>query len=478
MEAVKRHALFFALTWAVSLSAQAAPAFNGMSYTAFGPANVLDTSGSNASLLKMEQMGANTVALNVWWFQTAYNSNSVQEEDNRYSATMSSIADAVDYIHNTLGMKVLLKPMLDVDDGNWRAYISPTDPATWFGYNASNPFVKASSAPLAGSYGDYLGKMADLAQQHHVEMFSIGCEMNNLENVSNLGRWTNLISNVRSRYSGPLTYSANWSTAGAGPAGNVAGGYNTVPFWNQLDDVGIDAYFNLTNSNTPTQTQLNSAWTNIANTIQTWRSNSANGAANKPLIFTETGYASYDGSNKTPYSGPGSQAVDTNEQSMTYRALMTVMSQQPWWDGAFWWNWTTSPTAGGTSDKNYTPQNKPAQQVLSEFYLRRGDFDLDHQLSNADLQAMLTALKNTGSFKSTYFFSDADLNALGDFNGDGTFTVADLSGELSLLPRRKWRGFSGSRAGDGVAADVRRHAFMAAGARSEIEAQIAHQKCE
>ena len=219
----------------------------------------------------------------------------------------------------------------------------------------------------------------------------------------------------------------------ARPAGNVAGGYSTVPFWSQLDYVGIDAYFNLTNSNSPTQSQLNSAWTTIANSIESWRGNAANGASTKPLVFTEVGYASYNGTNRTPYSGPGSQAVDTNEQAMAYRALMSVMSEKPWWDGAFWWNWTTSTTAGGTSDKNYTPQNKPAQQVLSEFYLRRGDFDLDHELSNSDVQVMLNALKNVNSFKSTYFFSDADVNALGDFNGDGQLTIADLAGELSLL---------------------------------------------
>ena len=174
---LQRGLLIAFLSALTAAAAQAAPAFKGMSYTAFGPANVLSTAGSNASLLKMEQMGADTVAINAWWFQSAYNSNSVQEEDNHFSATTSSIADCIDYIHNTLHMKVLLKPMLDCDDGNWRAYISPTDPSTWFGYNASHPFVNASTPPLAGSYGDYIGKMADLAQQHHAEMFSIGCEM-------------------------------------------------------------------------------------------------------------------------------------------------------------------------------------------------------------------------------------------------------------------------------------------------------------
>jgi len=444
--------IFCGLLWVICFvgaagQAMGAPAFKGMSYTPFGPANVLTTAGSNASLLKMSQMGADTVALNTWWFQTAYNSNSVQEEDNRYSATSASIGSAIDYIHNTLHMKVLLKPMLDVDDGNWRAYISPTNPTAWFGYTGG-----AGTVPIAGSYGDYIGQMADIAQAHGAEMFSIGCEMNNME--SNVTGWTNLINDLRTPsgmpgdhyYGGKLTYSANWGGAygGSQNLSNV-GGYNTVPFWGQLDEVGIDAYFNLTNSNSPTQTQLNNAWTSIAGNLNTWRNNPANNATDKRILFTETGYGSYDGSNKTPYDNwtPNhtGAAVDKNEQAMAYRAQMTVMSQQNWWDGAFWWNWTTDPNAGFSStDKEFTPQNKPAQQTLSEFYLMRGDFNLDHQITGADLQAMLNALKNMSAFQLNgntvaqgNFFSTADLNALGDFNGDGKVDAADIQGELALL---------------------------------------------
>jgi hypothetical protein len=44
------------------------------------------------------------------------------------------------------------------------------------------------------------------------------------------------------------------------------------------------------------------------------------------------------------------------------------MSAKPWWDGAFWWNWETNPYAGGPSDAGFTPQNKPAQTILQQYY--------------------------------------------------------------------------------------------------------------
>lgn len=408
----------------LAFRAYAAPAFKGMSYTTdFSQAgNDLGSPTAQQSLLKMSQMGADTVALNVWWFQNDVSSATVHEDDSRYSSTMNSVSNAIDYIHS-LGMKVMLKPMLDVNDGTWRAFINPTDPDTWFGYNAGNPFVNSSSAPLAGSYGAFMNQFADLAQQKHVELFSIGCEMNTMEQYN--ANWQNLIANVRTHYSGPLTYSANWSSASG------IGGYQSVDFWRQLDYVGIDAYFPLTISNNPSQTALRNGVSQNAFSIDQWRSTS--GLTDKQVLFTETGFASYNGANRAPYAGPSGQSVDTQEQSQCYRALMSYMSDQPWFDGAFFWNWTSNPNDGGLADTNFTPQNKPAQQTLAEFYLLRGDFNLNHVLDPGDLTAMQTAIADNDVFKNAFFFSAADLSHLGDFTGDGLITAADLPGEMQLL---------------------------------------------
>jgi hypothetical protein len=432
----------------------AAPAFEGMSYTALGPSGVLGTTGSNASLLKMSQMGATTVALNTWWYQTDIHANTVAfvNHNTMYgtgkiganSETATDIGNAIDYIHS-LGMKVLFKPMLDSGDGIWRGYVNPTDTNTWFGYTAANPYVNGSTAPLANSYGDYIRQMADIAQQHHAELFSVGCETNNMEKYST--NWQELISNVRVHYTGKVTYSANWGAGGIGPDGfDVGGSYSAVSWWNKLDYVGVDAYFPLTTMNDPSEATLQTAWTNQAASLKSWLDgyNSAN-SANLKMLFTEVGYSSYRGTNIVPYQGfnKTTSVLDTAEQANCYQALLSVMSQQSWWDGAFWWNWSTNPTTPDSDGRNFTPQLKPAQQVASQFYLLRGDFNLDHKLTNADIQAMLDAARNISGYKTTYFFSDADMAALGDFNGDGVFSAADIQGELNFLAGN---GGSGSSA--------------------------------
>src|SRR6185295_2954881 len=165
----------------VAAGAIAAPAYKGVSYTSFGK-DVLSTSASDQSLLNTSMVGTDTVALNFWWFQTSVTSNSMAEDFTKYSSTVSSVAHAIDTIHS-LGMKVLLKPMLDVSDGTWRANINPSNKDTWF-----------------TNYTNFLGTFADMAQAKGVELFSIGCEMNTLEQSANNTRWTNLISNMRSRY--------------------------------------------------------------------------------------------------------------------------------------------------------------------------------------------------------------------------------------------------------------------------------------
>ena len=355
-----------------SATAIAAPAFKGMSYTSFNnPADLL-TTASDQSIANMKTLGVDTVALNVWWFQSDVHQNTMAP--SIASATyFADVQHAIDTIHNQ-GMKVFLKPMLDVNDGTWRAYINPTQPDTWFGYNATtNPFNGAATAPSAGSYGAFIDAFADLAEANKstVTMLSVGCELNNMEAPANDQHWRDLIDNVRTHYSGPLTYSANWSTAGASPKDpiSVGGGYNNIGWWDKFDasrgdEVGIDAYFPV-GTNTSTESQLQSGWTTVANNIDSWRTMA--GVADKRLLFTETGYASYDGAAASPYASPSAgAAVDEQEQSDAYQAQLAVMSQKSWWDGAMWWNWETTPNSDAAN--GYSPQNKLVQDVLASNY--------------------------------------------------------------------------------------------------------------
>ncbi len=323
--------------------------FKGMSYTGWSR-YAYSSTDSNTSLANMKNAGCQWVAITVWWFQDTTTSTVIAPDYTRFSVDPRSVKVAVDRAHQ-LGMKVMLKPMLDIKTGEWRANIVPS--TAWF-----------------TAYHGFMNYWADFAEANNCEMLCIGCEFENTSSWAS--SWRSVADDVRTHYSGPLTYAVNH------------GGESAISWWDALDYIGIDAYYQLTSSNSPTPAQLVTAWTNRADSIQTWRNSSW---PDMNIIFTEVGYCSYDGTNTQPWQVPGSQALDINEQNDCYRALLSVCRSRPWWKGAFWWNWETNPTAGGLTDKNFTPQRKYAETVtLRNYYITIvGDLDDDRNVDIDDL---------------------------------------------------------------------------------------------
>jgi fibronectin-binding autotransporter adhesin len=62
-----------------------------------------------------------------------------------------------------------------------------------------------------------------------------------------------------------------------------------------------------------------------------------------------------------------------------------------------------------------------------------GDWNGDGVTSVADVSAAMTALSNLNAYEANKMLSDGDVVALGDFNGDGVVTNADLQGLISFL---------------------------------------------
>ena len=103
----------------------------------------------------------------------------------------------IEYIHDR-GLQVILKPMVNIENGTWRAYIDfidndvPCEPkwADWF-----------------ASYTDYQTHYARIAEDLGVYMFVAGCELVMSERRE--GEWRGLIEAVRSEYSGLVTYNTD-----------------------------------------------------------------------------------------------------------------------------------------------------------------------------------------------------------------------------------------------------------------------------
>ena len=91
---------------------------------------------------------------------------------------------------------------------------------------------------------------------------------------------------------------------------------------------------------------------------------------NKPVIISEIGYDSLDGTARDyfgtyrnyRYNKLG--VIDLQEQSDCYQAALEVLWGKPWLKGIFWWQWSAL-----SQQWTETPQGKPAAEILKRFYL-------------------------------------------------------------------------------------------------------------
>ena len=97
-------------------------------------------------------------------------------------------------------------------------------------------------------------------------------------------------------------------------------------------------------------------------------------AHGKPLIFTEIGYRSADGTNRAPWDWQASMGSDPGEQADCYQAAYEVWSgETAWMRGLFWWSWErlrrrrpeTPATARGASPPRTCCEHGRDHEVLS-----------------------------------------------------------------------------------------------------------------
>ncbi len=231
------------------------------------------------------------------------------------------------------GLEVALKPHVDLDGGAWRDAIAPAHPAAWF-----------------EAYRDFVLTWATLAQAVGARQFVVGTEL--AGTLAHADEWRETIRRIRAVYSGELVYAASWDEAAR------------VPFWRELDRVGVDYYFPVTRRREAGRLEMLAGW-------QPWlvRLERLHRQAGRPLVLTEIGYRSVDGAGMQPSSFSDDEPLDLGEQADLYWAALQATGDVPWIAGLYWWNWPADG-AGGPADRDYTPSGKPAARELAAAWAR------------------------------------------------------------------------------------------------------------
>lgn len=286
------------------------------------------------------------ITLVSWGFQDDYDSPLVSHHNGDSAYIRQHDSSWVQKIQTVraAGFKVFLKPHLWIGKptaGKWRADIFPTNEANW--------------QLWANSYRDFILRYARIAEKTNAEMFCVGVEFSRLS-VEKPEFWQHLIQEVRNTYCGKITYAANWYHE-----------FEFIPFWGELDFIGIQAYFPLATNAYPSVDQISKGWSrylpDIVATHQKYH---------RKVLFTEIGYRSTAHSAIKPWewiehSADPDHFYSAETQANCYEAFFNTVWGKEWFAGVHIWQVRTDfVKERGKNNLDFTPQGKPAEEVIAK----------------------------------------------------------------------------------------------------------------
>jgi hypothetical protein len=289
-------------------------------------------------LMSLNRINANWVAYCPYAFMKSGETYVHYNNDKNYWGDHIANLKFMCALAKKQGLKILIKPHIWVEGEGWPGDFSP-GVGRWKIWQEN--------------YTKYVLELAQLCQNQGVDMLCIGTEFK-LAVVTKPGYWKWLIGQVRQVYSGQLTYAANWDN------------YYNIPFWSQLDVIGIDAYFPLVNESTPTVASVEQAWNKLIPELSQFSDKQ-----NKRIVFTECGYRS---TNFNAYqqwlieSQPSDEKVNLTAQLNAYEGFYRALWAQDWLLGGFIWKWYGASNSGGHENSDYTPEHKPVERVIKKWY--------------------------------------------------------------------------------------------------------------
>jgi hypothetical protein len=288
-------------------------------------------------LREIRELGASWVNLIVVTRQERVDSSHVPLASLRtppFERIVATIARA-----RELGLEVLLMPIVLIANpgpDDWRGSLAPAELDPWW-----------------QSYGRFIVRMADAGATGGATALCIGSELSSLETYTDA--WRRVITNVRLRFPGYLTYSANWDH------------FDELEFWGELDFAGLTGYFELADDSRAPQQDLIAGWRDACAEVTRLTRH-----CDLPVVFTEVGLPSVRGAAATPWDYTLEAEIDLDVQKRAFEAFESVFIPDarpaPPLHGLFlyeWWGW------GGEADGSYTARGKPAavlwRRILAAF---------------------------------------------------------------------------------------------------------------
>jgi len=241
-----------------------------------------------------------------------------------------------------MGMSVLLKPHIWVGRGSWPGDIFMQNETDW------QQFFK--------HYHRWILHYALLAEIHQIDMLCIGVELVKTSK-SRDADWREIIRKIRGLYGGKLTYAANWGDE-----------FEQIRFWDELDFIGLNCYYPLSNAKDASDAELEEGFTKVVSKIE-----KVTDRYHKPLVFTEIGFRSKTAPWLEPHAGNWSEDYNGTDQKRCYEIVFKSIENQPWCRGILWWKYPSYLSAEEAKNAAFSPGNKPAEQVVKKWFAKLPD---------------------------------------------------------------------------------------------------------
>ncbi|MDR0886204.1 MAG: 1,4-beta-xylanase [Clostridiales Family XIII bacterium] len=247
----------------------------------------------------------------------------------KFTPTDDEVTAMIQYAQS-LELRVVLKPMLNCNDGTWRGFINffdldvPCEPkwSHWF-----------------ANYTEYITHFAKVAEKTNCEMLIVGCEMVMTDRKESY--WRDLIADVRDVYHGLLTYNCDKYQE------------TEVKWWDAVDVISSSGYYPIKN------------WDENLDRIE-----GVLAQHDKPFFFAECGCPCVEGSADIPNDWTHKGKLSLEEQRHYYEVMFERCSARSWIRGFACWDWTTvylyepAPVVNA----GYGVYGKPAADVIKDFY--------------------------------------------------------------------------------------------------------------
>ena len=292
----------------------------------------------------LEEHNIEWVAWVSWAYQDDFNTPELTHHNGDSTMIKETNASWVNDVKTIRqqGYKVFIKPHIWLrkpTDGKWRSQITFDNDADWNKWQ--------------NDYRDFILRYAMLSEQAGAEMFCIGTELSEVT-IQKPEFWRKLIRDIRKIYSGSITYGANWYKE-----------YEDITFWDDLDFIGVQAYFPLTENESPSLEQIEKGWQKYLPDLENLAIR-----FDKKILFTELGYRSTMKGASEPWlwiekSCNDDKHYSPETQALSYEAFFNQVWPKEWFGGVHLWKLKDFKPIEGRIDLNFTPRGKPASKIIA-----------------------------------------------------------------------------------------------------------------